>query len=522
VTPVTGSGGAPPPGLGTVYLVGAGPGDPGLLTCRGRELLESCDCLIHDYLVNPLILAMAPETAAVHDVGKRGGSASITQEEINARLIALSARHQRIVRLKGGDPFLFGRGGEEAAALADAGVRFEVVPGVTSGTGVPAYAGIPITHRAASSAVAFVTGHRQAGEEHELDWSSFARIETLVLYMGMHRLAENCAALIRHGRSPDTPACAIQWGSYPQQRVVVGTIRTLPELVRSQRLGAPAITVIGDVVNYRERIRWFDHPRLRPLFGKRVLVTRAREQSSTLVSGLRALGAEVIEAPLTSFSAQVAPSPFDAALTDLARFSWIAFTSANAVRFLWERLLLAGRDARALSCCRLAVIGDATAHALTEHGLRADLVSQRADAASLAQALMHSGAAGTILLPQADNAKPTLERELRAGGWSVTAVTAYRALAKPLAINASEPLHAVTFASSGTVERFAAATGAEGLRLLTSQGCRFIAIGPQTAATMSAMGIPVSATAEHASVESLVACVASELAAGTTPEQARS
>ncbi|MBA2480073.1 MAG: uroporphyrinogen-III C-methyltransferase, partial [Planctomycetes bacterium] len=245
---------------GTVYLVGAGPGDPGLLTCRARDLLVACDCVVHDYLVNPVILDLVPAGAARHNVGKRGGSSSISQSEINRMIVSLASSHSRVVRLKGGDPFLFGRGGEEAVALAEAGIHFEVVPGVTSGTGVPAYAGIPVTHRAASSAVAFVTGHQQAGSDTDLDWSSFARIETLVLYMGVHRLAENCAALIAAGRSADTPACAIQWGTYAHQLVVTATLGTLAREVAAAGLGAPAITVIGDVVSYREKIRWFDHP----------------------------------------------------------------------------------------------------------------------------------------------------------------------------------------------------------------------------------------------------------------------
>nr|MBA3708718.1 uroporphyrinogen-III C-methyltransferase [Planctomycetota bacterium] len=265
--------------LGTVYLVGAGPGDPGLLTCRARDLLVACDCVVHDYLVNPEILELVPATAVRHNVGKRGGATSITQPEINRTIVELASRHRRIVRLKGGDPFLFGRGGEEAVALSDAGIAFEVVPGVTSGTGVPAYAGIPVTHRAASSAVAFVTGHQQVGSDDDLDWSSFARIETLVLYMGVHRLAENCAALIAAGRAADTPACAIQWGTYPHQRVVTATLATLAREVAAAGLGAPAITVIGEVVRYREKIRWFDHPLRRPLFGRRVVVTRSREQA---------------------------------------------------------------------------------------------------------------------------------------------------------------------------------------------------------------------------------------------------
>jgi uroporphyrinogen III methyltransferase/synthase len=497
---------------GTVYLVGAGPGDPGLLTCRARELIEGCDCLVHDYLVSPVILALAPESAALHDVGKRGGAESTSQEAINELLVELARSYRRVVRLKGGDPFLFGRGGEEAGALAAAGIAFEVVPGVTSGTGVPAYAGIPVTHRAASSAVAFVTGHRKAGEA-EPDWASFARIETLVLYMGMHRLTQNCRALIEHGRSPETPAAAIQWGTYPRQRTVVGTLANLPELVAEARLGAPAITVVGDVVRWRERIRWFDHPDRRPLFGRRVLVTRARDQASELATALRRFGAEAVEAPLARYEPPGDHAQLDAELDRLGSFAWCAFTSANGVRFALERLRARGRDARAFGACRIAALGHATAEALASRGLRADLVPEHADSAMLGKALIAASAPGEILLPQADNARPTLREALAAAGWRVTAVTAYRAVTLPPPFDlVVEPLDAVAFASSATVERFVAACGDEGVRAIMGRGCRFYAIGPTTAATMAALGLPLAAMAEEASVDSLVEAIARDLA----------
>ncbi len=345
----------------TVYLVGAGPGDPGLITVRGRTLLRSCDCVVHDWLVNPALVAMAPATAERIDVGKRGGVDSISQEAINATLIELAAKHRRIVRLKGGDPFLFGRGGEEAQALAAAGIRFEVVPGVTSGVAVPAYAGIPITHRAASSAVVFATGHRQPGKDDALHWQALARIETVVLYMGMHKLDEICAALITHGRASDTPACVIQWGTYGRQRVAEGTLATLAAIARAAGLGAPAITVVGDVVRYRERIRWFDN---RPLSGRTVAVTRARDQVGPLTRALEALGADVIELPLHRYEAPPDRSILDGVVERLTSFDWIAFTSATAVRVFVERMRELGRDARAFGSCRIAAVGRATAAAL--------------------------------------------------------------------------------------------------------------------------------------------------------------
>ncbi len=494
---------------GTVFLAGAGPGDPGLLTLRAAELLGDCDCVVHDYLVNPAILARIPSHVERHFVGKRGGRASASQDEINRMLIDLAGRHRRVLRLKGGDPFLFGRGGEEAAALAEAGVPFEVIPGVTSGIGVPAYAGIPVTHRAASSVVAFATGHQAKGETEDLDWAGLARIETVVLYMGMHKLAQNCASLIAHGRAADTPACAIQWGSYARQRVVVGTLATLPELALAAKLGAPAITVIGEVVRYREKIRWFDN---RPLSGRRVVVTRSREQVSELSELLARVGAEVVEAPVARQEAPLSWDSLDAALRTMPSFRWVVFTSANAVRFTWERLRALGLDARAFAHSRIAAVGPSTAALLASHGLHADLVPQRYDAASLAGALLtRESLPPSVLLPQADNAKPVLRDHLSAGGCAVTTAISYRTVPEPFVLDPELPIDAVTFASSATVERFVAGLGQERVAALIAGGCRWYAIGPQTAATMAAHGLPIAATAEDATIAALVQAVVADL-----------
>lgn len=496
---------------GTVFLAGAGPGDPGLLTLRAAELLTDCDCVVHDYLVNPAILARIPAHVERHFVGKRGGRASASQDEINRMLIELAQKHQRVLRLKGGDPFLFGRGGEEAAALAEAGVPFEVIPGVTSGIGVPAYAGIPVTHRAASSVVAFATGHQAKGETEDLDWAGLARIETVVLYMGMHKLAQNCASLIAHGRAADTPACAIQWGSYARQRVVVGTLATLPRLAVEAKLGAPAITVIGEVVRYREKIRWFDN---RPLSGRRVVVTRSREQASELSDLLSRVGAEVVEAPVARQEPPTSWEDLDGSLRALRSFRWVAFTSANTVRFTWDRLRALRLDARAFANTRIAAIGPTTAALLASHGLTADLVPQHYDAATLAKALVtRESLPPSVLLPQADNAKPILRDHLRAAGCTVTTAIAYRTVPEPFTLDPELPVDAVTFASSATVERFVSGLGKERVAALIAAGCRCYAIGPQTAATMSANGLPIAATAEEATIPALVQAVVRDLAA---------
>lgn len=503
-----------PQAPGTVFLVGAGPGDPGLLTVRAADLLKRCSCVVHDQLVNPALLALAPADAERHDVGKRGGESSTAQETINALLLEVARRHRLVVRLKGGDPFLFGRGGEEAQALREAGIPFAVVPGVTSGIAVPAYAGIPITHRAAASAVAFATGHRLPGKDDAPHWAALARVETIVLYMGMHRLAEIAEALIANGRAAGTPAAVVQWGTYARQRVAEGTLADIAARAAAAGLGAPAIAVIGDVVRYRERIRWFDN---RPLFGRRVVVTRAREQASGLAALLADAGAEVVECPLVRQAPPESWGQLDLALAGLAAFTWVAFTSANAVDAVMGRLRALGRDARAFAGCRIAAVGEATDRALGAHGLRADLVPASFSGAELAREILQaSPVRPVVLLPQADNAAPALREALVRGGAEVSPVTAYRNLpVAPMVDLVAERPDAVCFASSGTAERFAAALG-DGVAALRIAGCRFYAIGPETAATMATLGLAAARIAPAATVAALAETVVADL--GTTTD----
>jgi uroporphyrinogen III methyltransferase/synthase len=479
----------------SVALVGAGPGDPGLLTVRAAELIRAADCVVRDYLVGPRILALVAPGAVVHDVGKRGHATSKSQAAINDLLLDCARRHRRVVRLKGGDPFVFGRGGEEAQVLAAAGIPFEIVPGVTSGIAVPAYAGIPITHRAASASVAFVAGHLQDGPG--VDWAAYAKVETLVLYMGMQHLAEHCAALIAHGRDADTPAASIQWGTLPQQRTVVGTLTTLPRLAAEAGLGAPAITVVGDVVRFREDIRWFDN---RPLWGRRILVTRASGQGGRLAAALEALGAEAVLAPLQRFVHDAT-----AAVEALPGHAWIAFASANAVDAVFERLEVLGRDARALAPARIAAVGPGTAEALLRRGVRADLLPERADAPALAAALRDAGG-DSVLLPQADEARPELADVLRAAGWRVSAVTAYRAEAQPIDAAALGRLDAITVASAATARRLRDALGQPALA-----ATRIVAIGPRTAEACATLGFPAAAVADEPSPEAVAQAAAALL-----------
>jgi len=480
------------------------------MTLRADQLLRRCDCVVYDYLVNPLLLERVAATATRVFVGKRGHSDSITQDEINATLIRMAGKHRCIVRLKGGDPFLFGRGGEEADALAEAGIPFTVVPGVTSGIAVPAYAGIPITHRAASSAVVFATGHQQPGKDNEPHWQALAKIETIVLYMGMQKLGDLCAALIRHGRSADTPVCVIQWGTYTKQRCAEGTLASIAEVAQREGLGAPAITVVGDVVRYRERIRWFDN---RPLSGRTVVVTRSRDQASELAELLDAAGAHIIEYALLRQAPPERWDECDAAFTQPSRFDWIAFTSANAVRMCLGRLREHGKDSRTLAGCRIAAIGTATARALNEWGIQADLLPTSFNGAELAKALLHAGPdRPRVLLPQADNAAPILRDTLTSAGATVTTIVAYRNVPESPAVDlTAETVDAVTFASSNTAERFVTAVGPAGLDALRKRGCRWFAIGPETAAAMVRLGLPPTAIAERADVAALAQSVITAL-----------
>lgn len=500
---------------GTVHLVGAGPGDPGLLTVRARELLTNAECLVHDYLVSKPILELVPASCVRHYVGKRGGADSVRQDDINALIVRLAASHRNVVRLKGGDPFLFGRGGEEAAALADAGVPFTVVPGITSGIGAPAYAGIPVTHRSSSSAVVFVTGHQKhaPGEpEPDFPWPTVVHVETIVLYMGMHRLAENCASLVAAGRAATTPVAVVQWGTHPVQRTAVGTLADIAAIAKARKLGAPAIVVIGDVVRWREKIRWFDLPAQAPLHGRRILVTRAADQASGLAAALRQRGAEAVLAPLATSE----PCPPDELLAALAQpHDWIAFTSANAVRAVWAALRAGGRDARALAGSRLAAVGAATAAALAEHGLHADL-APGGDGGGLGQAMRQAGGA-SALLPMADNARPELAATLAAAGWRLTTVTAYRTIPCDPGLDlAQEHLDGVALASAATVERFVTWAGPH-LPRLVAAGCRFYAIGAHTAAALGTHGLACAGIAATPAVEDLADAIARDLGQARDP-----
>jgi uroporphyrinogen III methyltransferase/synthase len=496
---------------GIVYLVGAGPGDPGLLTVRARALLATCDALVYDALVNPILLSAGAvrDGAELHFVGKRGGAPSTPQAEIEALLVRLAREGKRVVRLKGGDPLVFGRGSEEAQVLAAAGIPFEFVPGVTAGVAAPAYAGIPITHRGVATSVTFITGHEDpTKEESGTDWAALARTGgTLVLYMGVKRLPEIVSALAAGGMSTDTPAAMIEWGTYPRQRTVTATLGTLVDVARREQVSSPSITVIGDVVALRDEIRWFDR---RPLYGKRIIVTRARAQASELAARLVALGAEVIEAPAIR-TEPLSAEPLRAALGRLRDFGWVVFTSQNAVQIVWRELRALGLDARALAGVKLVAVGPATAEALMECGLVVDVIPERYVAEGIAEALRgRDDVRGThVLYPKAEGARDVLPAELRAMGAEVDEIAIYRTVPDPEGVRlAREALEkgsvdVVTFTSSSTVRYFVDAVGIDAAR-----GARIASMGPITSESARALGLAVDVEAREATIDSLVDAVA--------------
>ena len=495
---------------GIVYLVGAGPGDPGLLTVRGRELLASCDAIATDALANPAIVAAArlvnPDVE-VHEVGKRGGSSeSARQDSINALLVRMGREGKRVVRLKGGDPFIFGRGSEEAQALHQAGVAFEVVPGVTAGVAAPAYAGIPVTHRGVATSVTFVTGHEDPLKaDTQTDWAALARAGgTIVLYMGVKSLPRIAAALVAGGMSPDMPAAAVQWGTHARQRTVDATVATLADAITRAGLSAPVITVIGNVVSLRHEIAWFDQ---RPLFGRRVVVTRASAQATGLRDALAALGAEVLELPAMRIE-PLDPSALHGALGALAEYDWVVFTSQNAVRIAWDALRASGRDARAFARCRIACVGRATSDALLARGLAADVLPERFVAEGVLDAMASRGdvAGSRVLYLAAEGAREVLPDGLRALGCDVDVVRLYRSISESVgsdalrAALAEGSVAAVTFASASAVRGFVDAVGAELAGRVPA-----ISIGPVTSDALRTAGITIGAEAAEASVPGLAA-----------------
>ncbi len=464
-----------------------------LLTLRAREALERAEVIVYDFLANERLLALAPKAERIY-VGKQGGNHTMSQHDINALLVREVAGGKRVVRLKGGDPFLFGRGGEEGKALADAGLPFEVVPGITSALAVPAYAGIPVTERSSSASLAIVTGHENPHKDRSgVDFGALVNMGTIVILMGMSRIAENMRGLLDAGMEPDRPAAAIQWGTRYEQRTVVGTVSDLAARVAEAKLGAPAIIVVGEVVRMRESLNWFEG---RPWFGKRIVVTRSREANAAVVDELEHRGAEVVQIPTISFTEPADFASLDEGIAGLGDYDWVVFTSANGVQAFRRRLLHQGLDARALAGCRIAAVGPATAAALEEFGLVADLIPPRFEAEALAPALGDELARSRILLVRAEKGREEFIEAARAAGARVDLAVAYRTVpaARPpefeRVLAAERIPELIMFASPSAVHAFLGMLeGDERERL---RGASAACIGPVTARAAREGGFEVA------------------------------
>jgi uroporphyrinogen III methyltransferase/synthase len=484
------------------------------VTVRGRELLRSCDAIVHDALVSEelldAVLAERPVPPEMHDVGKRGGTRSTSQEVINALLVRLAREGKTVARLKGGDPYVFGRGSEEAQRLAAEGIPFEVVPGVTAGAAAAAYAGIPVTHRGLSTSVTFVTGHEDPARRDSLtDWSALARAGgTIVLYMGVARLQPIVEALMAGGLASDTPAAVVEWGTHPRQRTVVATLHTIVARASEAAIGAPAITIVGNVVSLRREIAWFDR---RPLFGRRVVVTRARAQASGLAARLRAMGADVLEAP----SIRIEPLDLRPLVEQLRRvgdYQWLLITSANAADLLWDALRAAALDARALAALKIAAVGDATAASLADRGLVPDVIPLRSVAEGLAEALLARDdvRGARMLYPAGEGARDALAAALHEGGAVVDRVDVYRSVpdargaVRLREAVASGRVDAVTFTSASTVRHFVNAVGED-----AAGAIRGVSIGPVTSEEARRLGVTIVAEADAPSLEAVARAVVS-------------
>jgi uroporphyrinogen III methyltransferase/synthase len=488
---------------GKVYLVGAGPGDPGLITQKGLSCLERADVVIYDRLIDEQLLNSVPPKAEKLYVGKAAGAHSSSQAEINRLLVEKVRGGKTVVRLKGGDPYVLGRGGEEAEVLAENHIPFEIVPGVTSPVAVPAYAGIPLTHRRLSSSFAVITGHEAQGKS-SVNWEKLATaVDTLVFLMGMKNLPQIVARLIEYGCPPDTPVAVIKEGTRPDQKTVVGSLKDIVIKVKEHRLTPPAVIVVGEVVRLREKLRWFDN---RPLFGKRILVTRARHQAGALSRLLIESGAQPVELPAISIQ-KMAGQELDDAIADLPSYQWLVFTSSNGVAAFFERLRVLNLDARALSGLKIGAIGPATAQALREGGIIPDYVPEIYSSEGLIAGLKNYPVRGKrFLLPRADIADKKLANGLTGLGAEVHEIAAYRTellteeISKARELLLSGQIDVITFTSSSTVSNLMAVFNKKLPAINTKVAC----IGPKTAETAAKAGLKVDIVAHEHTIPALV------------------
>jgi uroporphyrinogen III methyltransferase/synthase len=500
---------------GAVYIVGAGPGDPGLITVRGLECLRQCDVVVYDHLAQPALLDAVPPEAERIYVGKEAGRHTLKQSEINHLLIARARAGRCVVRLKGGDPLIFGRGGEEAEEMAAAGVKFEIIPGITAAIGAAAYAGMPLTHRDFASSVTFVTGHEDPTQsKSDIPWDLLGRAGgTLVFFMGVGRLQALCDQLMASGRSPRTPAAVVEWATTPRQRTVAGALAMIAGRAREADIRPPALLIVGEIVRLRRCLAWFES---RPLFGRRIVVTRSRRQASDLRRRLEDLGAEVIEFPTIRLVPPRSENRLRDAARHLNRYDWIVFTSANAVeRFIAVALEENGGEIRALGRARIAAIGPATREAVERYHLAVALQPQRYVAEEVVAALERVGEldGARILVPRAEQAREVLPEGLRRAGARVDVVPVYRTVADKPA-NAREiigdmlagRMDMVAFTSSSTVANFIRAVGAKRVKRIAQKN-RFASIGPITSETLRAHGLEPTVEASDYTIEGLVKAI---------------
>ncbi len=498
---------------GKVYLVGAGPGDPGLITMRGKYLLERAQVVVYDHLASKKLLKYVPQNAELIYAGKRGGiKHTFTQHEINQMLIDKASAGKTVVRLKGGDPFIFGRGGEEIEEIIKYNIPFEVVPGVTSATAAATYAGIPITHREYTSSVAFITGHEDPTKpDSSIAWDKIATgVGTIIVYMGIKNLPVIAENLIKNGRSPDTPVAVVRWASTPEQRSVVGTLATISDIVSQAGIKPPSLIIVGEVVTLRDKIDWFEH---RPLYGKRILVTRTREQASELVSRLEESGANCIEFSTITLKPPESYEILDRELARISQYDWLLFTSINAIKFFFSRLYELGMDGRDLKGPQIAVVGKATSDALSAFGLKADLIPEIFTGDGLAESLIAKGVQDKkILIPRALKAREILPQELQKAGADVTIATAYRTVqpkGRKMALRQEfedKHIDLVTFTSSSTVTNFLKMLDADSKEDLhrLMQNVLVVAIGPITAKTAEKSGLSVHIQPEKFTIPDMV------------------
>jgi uroporphyrinogen III methyltransferase/synthase len=498
-----------------VFLVGAGPGDPSLITCKALECIVVADLIVYDHLVNPRLLEYSSEEAEKIYVGKAAGEHTLPQDEIN-RLIADAAAEGKIVcRLKGGDPFIFGRGGEEAECLAERAIPFEVVPGVTSAIAAPAYAGIPLTHRKLASSVAFITGSEDPDKEFSaIAWEKISTgADTLVFLMGVANLPKIAAKLVEHGRDPRTPAAVIEQGTLPQQRCIEGKLGEIARLAEKEKVRPPAIIVVGDVVRLRDRLAWFEN---KPLFGKKILVTRAASQAASAVRIIDELGGDPIEFPTIRIEQLEDSSELDVAIAELHRCDWVVFTSTNGVEAFFSRILKLGKDARLLGGARICSIGSRTSEALERRSLIPDMQPNRFSTQGIIEEFQRLGglAGKRVLLARSDLADETLPLALTSLGAEVEDVACYRTVrpapdSSVIQMLLSGKIDAVTFTSASTARNFAAILGSDLKRI--PPNILLASIGPMTTAAAKKSGLEVNLEAPQHTVAHLIGTIAERL-----------